>query len=531
MASLQQPLPNGKSLMPHQARVVGHMLRLATQAPQEATDEDFKGLIVAHSMGSGKTLTALATAYHLARAGHVDSVQVMAPVTMQSYWGAEVDKLGLRGIDLVRPGERRSQLDVRVMKYDDVLCMVRLTAALGTMEDERAERVLLIVDEAHNFRTNIPDPDKIHPNRLRAGPVAEDASAMSVDGSSDDDEVDLPTSSMGMSTSSTDPQSSGPRVPKTLKPKPESERERDARVVGNMTRSHAFLHAAARAKLVMLLTGTPVVNGLGDLCNLVGALRGWTDVAKMKVALQDLQGKLLPQRDLMELSGKFRGCFSVFDASTHPGMPRIVEHVVLLAMPQQYLDWYDAVDENRERLTVFGKNNKPFLNGPRRAVNGNRRDSKDMWGPKMKRLREMLEGWFGPAAAPDTRVLVYTAWDTYGVKMIVDVVDGLKLSYAIVKGDRKREDRRLAIAAYNRGDAQVLIFTRAGAEGMDLQGTTHVVITEPAWNMAQVRQAMGRAARLNSHAHLAPERRVVHVHHMVLQKPPDSARPRDDQPL
>ena len=75
-------LPNGMALHAHQQRVVDRMLQLAEQRGARRPGS-LKGLLVCHSMGSGKTITALAAARALLDAGAVDKICVVASKTLQ----------------------------------------------------------------------------------------------------------------------------------------------------------------------------------------------------------------------------------------------------------------------------------------------------------------------------------------------------------------------------------------------------------------------------------------------------------------
>jgi hypothetical protein len=58
---------------------------------------------------------------------------------------------------------------------------------------------------------------------------------------------------------------------------------------------------------------------------------------------------------------------------------------------------------------------------------------------------------------------------------------------------------------------RVLFVTRSGAEGINLKGVRQVHILEPYWHMIRVQQVIGRATRMDSHAHLPPDERDVQV--------------------
>ena len=78
-----------------------------------------------------------------------------------------------------------------------------------------------------------------------------------------------------------------------------------------------------------------------------------------------------------------------------------------------------------------------------------------------------------------------------------------------------------------RGDAEVLVISPAGLEGLDLKGVRNVFLLEQFWTMAKRTQTIGRAERYKSHSHLPPAERDVTVYDMMLVKKakPDSPKP------
>lgn len=77
--------------------------------------------------------------------------------------------------------------------------------------------------------------------------------------------------------------------------------------------------------------------------------------------------------------------------------------------------------------------------------------------------------------------------------------------YAIITGDIKFEDRKKIQDIFNSkenidGDIiRILFISSAGAEGLDLKRIQHVHIFEPYWNNARVLQLIGRSVRYLSH--------------------------------
>lgn len=69
----------------------------------------------------------------------------------------------------------------------------------------------------------------------------------------------------------------------------------------------------------------------------------------------------------------------------------------------------------------------------------------------------------------------------------------------------------------NRDGSHIRVFlsTKAGAEGISLMNVRQVHLMEPYWNEALMRQAIGRARRICSHAALPVQDRVVDVYRYV----------------
>jgi superfamily II DNA or RNA helicase len=78
-------------------------------------------------------------------------------------------------------------------------------------------------------------------------------------------------------------------------------------------------------------------------------------------------------------------------------------------------------------------------------------------------------------------------------------------------GEQPDIERNQMVHDYNKGKLKALLVSPAGGEGLDLKGTKSVSILDPGWNPARTEQAIGRAARFQSHEHLPENERVVNV--------------------
>ena len=69
---------------------------------------------------------------------------------------------------------------------------------------------------------------------------------------------------------------------------------------------------------------------------------------------------------------------------------------------------------------------------------------------------------------------------------------------------------------------KILMTTKSGAEGIDLQNVRQVHVVEPYWNPVRTQQVKGRAVRVGSHLQLPPKDRTVEIYtYLSMIKPED----------
>ncbi len=99
--------------------------------------------------------------------------------------------------------------------------------------------------------------------------------------------------------------------------------------------------------------------------------------------------------------------------------------------------------------------------------------------------------------------------------------------YIIISGETEVEDRYKLIDAFNddnniNGEQITLILiSSAGAEGIDLKAIRHIHIMEPYWNWARIEQVIGRGNRWKSHIQLPEKEWTVEVHMYLSDYPKD----------
>jgi len=104
-----------------------------------------------------------------------------------------------------------------------------------------------------------------------------------------------------------------------------------------------------------------------------------------------------------------------------------------------------------------------------------------------------------------------------GVLLISTLLGMCGVKTAIYSGDIGDSDRRKILKKFNSPEnlngeiIKILLVTGAGAEGISIMETNHFHILESEPNVNTTTQAIGRVARFKSHTRLPPERRYVKI--------------------
>jgi len=272
----------------------------------------------------------------------------------------------------------------------------------------------------------------------------------------------------------------------------------------NSQRFKAVMRCATFAHKKVLLTATPFVNSLQDLVSLIQIMYGNDKITKR---LKDLNDDAAILRAILKL---IDGKIAFMSAKQHdPEYPTSKEHYEPVNMPREYMKAYHAAtDENIRDMLDQNKwymieNPNSFMHGIRKAVNAL---GDNYYSPKLERAVQLMK---------NKKSIIYTNWIEFGLKPIVKILKQEGISYREFHGGIPKTERAKIIRDYNDDKFQVLIITKAGAEGIDLKGTRVIIILEPTWNDASLRQIIGRAIRFRSHAHLPANQRHVDIYKMV----------------
>lgn len=410
-------------LREHQIRVVNYLRK-------------HRGLIVCHDVGSGKTLTAVAAGQcfleDCEKEGKIGKVIVVTPVSLQDNFKKEMKAYGVKSKSM--KAYEFHTLHGFAKEYNNKSC-----GTYGTLNAANSkERTMLIIDEAHNLRTDV----------ARAKSSAKKRALTS---------------------------------------------KSDAEPV---VRADVAIRCAKKANKILLLTATAVYNEPRDLANLVAMVKGIDPLTKKQFE------KLYADSAAFE---NFFSCvLSFYQVPKNTGeYPASTESYVEISMTPGYYEAYKKVEERNSHL--FNDINPwRFLTGVRQASNA---------------LEECLKcDWVLERAASGIKMVIYSAFISFGVYKIQELFKERGIEYVEVTGKMSKSARSDAVQRYNDNEVNVLFITKAGGEGLDLKGTREVIIFESSWNRASEVQIIGRAIRFRSHVHLKPGERHVDVYHLLMSK-------------
>ena len=424
------PLNLDIRLEPHQIKVASYML-------------NHKSLLAIHRMGSGKTLTAIASiSCVLQKYPHL-RVVVFCPAGLKKNFSNQLIKYGMpqRIID-----------KVEIYGFDEYLAFYKRSKTLPDFSN-----TFVIIDEAHNLRSPIVMDSE---NKIRKA-----------------------------------------------------------------ERAYSIMTAATEAFKVLLLTGSPYVNRVYDLLNMMIMLNSIDP--KQKYSMPQFQA-LVDNRQKWDEAFKCKISY-YYPPDSEEFPTKIIEDPVYFTMTDDYYRRYKGIELNngdQVSLDLIGttEGKQSFYSKLRRAVNA----LDGEYSPKVdwiikKLIDEAIEG---------RKSLVYSNWKFAGMNLIRKRLDALvsnqgseisKLAkYAIITGDLDQSVREQYRLAFNKGDIKILLITRAGAEGVDLEEVRNVILMESNWNPSTDNQIIGRAVRYNSHQHLPPSERNVKVWRLMMKKPESS---------
>lgn len=111
------------------------------------------------------------------------------------------------------------------------------------------------------------------------------------------------------------------------------------------------------------------------------------------------------------------------------------------------------------------------------------------------------------------RGVVYSNYIGAGLNDYSEHLTNEGIKHTLYHGGLSKKEKDAAVKAYNSGEIPNLLISSSGAEGLDLKGTKLIQVLEPHFNKSKIDQVVGRGARYKSHEHLPEGERQVKIQH------------------
>lgn len=301
--------------------------------------------------------------------------------------------------------------------------------------------------------------------------------------------------------------------------------------------------AAAQAKRLMLLTGSPITNSPTDLANLLSMLHNkqitpeefekrYIDYKTVRPGLFGWLRGVKPGvkpvvKNEKELRQLLAGKVDYQPSKTPEGVD-VKEEVVRVPLspaqdkiqkairtkiPPGFLWKLDQeFPLSRDELAKLNS----FLTGLRQVSLSTQpfRADKDpvkafQQSAKLQAAFQNLQKTLGEDKRK--KAIIYSNFIDSGLAPYAAGLEKAKIPHAFFHGGVSPKARQAAVDAYNQGKLRALLIGPAGAEGLSTKGTSLIQLLDPHWHESRSQQARGRGLRFDSHRDLPEELKNVQV--------------------
>lgn len=309
----------------------------------------------------------------------------------------------------------------------------------------------------------------------------------------------------------------------------------------------AIANQAAKAKRLMLLTGSPIVNSPTDLAAPLSLLHNMPFTPEMfeqefithkKITpglIARLRGVAPGEKTVIKNEEKLRQLLKGkvdYQPSKTPEGVSVNEEIVSAPMTAEQEKIQNAIrkkiplkyrwklDQEFPLSRAESQKLNSFLTGLRQSslsTQSFRADKNPLKAfeqsgkltEAMKRLKELV------ASDPRKKAIIYSNFIQSGLEPYAAALAKEKIPFGFFHGGVSEEDRKKAVDEYNAGKLKALLIGPAGAEGLSTKGTSLIQLLDPYWNETRSSQAKGRGLRFDSHVGLPEELRDVKVQRFI----------------
>jgi SNF2 family DNA or RNA helicase len=310
--------------------------------------------------------------------------------------------------------------------------------------------------------------------------------------------------------------------------------------------SQKILEQASKASKVLLLTGTPCVNGPQDIAPLLNLIVKNHMELKIKQGLFARDEKIfrdIPTGDrFLQMFGEdglnaegqkvwtalFPCLFSYYLPPMSNDFPTSTIEEVMVPMAPEQMKVYNAWESrnltqemvkmllrpektenqkktlnNSSHMSSSSSSSPPmfsdpvpkfqaYLDGGRRICNMVVTEGGTIIAPKFDAMIQKIEKSSGQA-------VVFSQYLSKGIDVAERLLQTRNISYTKFTGRESAQQKSEAVKLYNTKKVRVFLISTAGSLGLDLKNTETMHIMDPAWNLAKINQAIFRVRRYKSH--------------------------------
>ncbi len=288
-------------------------------------------------------------------------------------------------------------------------------------------------------------------------------------------------------------------------------------------RSGNAMKCTIEAYKVLVLSAGPIYNDITDILNPIAFIKQQAPISKKELESMMDNPRLFEdyfkccisyynrERKLTTLDPSEKYIVSAIKEVSNNDYPEVIRYEVMIPMTDEYYKEYHNIENNLVRAGSVGtlvvkESLGRFYTGVRQASN----NITDVDSPKIDWIMEKILD----CVKKNKRILIYSFFLDKGIQIIMEYLNDLKIRYSEISG--KVKDKYSEVENYNKGTVNIMIISKAGGEGINLLGTSTVIIMEPGWNEAGKDQVESRAIRYKSHENYP---RLVEVYEVFLTKP------------
>ena len=231
---------------------------------------------------------------------------------------------------------------------------------------------------------------------------------------------------------------------------------------GNM--AYQLLKCTKKACKVILLTATPLVNQPYDIENLLAMISHRDPISKKEF------NKLTDDQLIKMLKCNVS---IYFKPENDPDYPKKAEHIVKIPATEKTYKTYKQLKDKegkRTELPELIKWDDPevvAMRGYSNLINVIDQD-------KINFINVIMEKYKG-------KTIIFTQLVANHINQITDILikKNPSIKFGIISGDVNAKERFKIANEYNKDNLDVIIITKAGAEGIDLKYTSNIIILDP----------------------------------------------------